>query len=296
MNIFSNDRNLLVVPRGGLNDILCQLSRCYIYAHKENRNLLIDTKPSGIGLSLDVVFKRKNWAPIFFTDYKNFLLHSNGEIFPKVPIEVDGSIQFEYSGQLKNYVTKHSAQIFTFNHNKSYDENTLIHLQCGGGDFGHLWFQLVEFQSNFLDDLKSKFSLLPEEYDAVHVRNTDMKTDFVKFFSEIKDDVRGKKLLVCSDNHDVITYAKLNLPAEEIITISNIPQNGETRLHENNDYNQDELYSNLVNSFADLIALAFSKNLHLTKNVNGGISGFSVLASNLFKNKQLLSTMLENNG
>lgn len=290
--LFNHSRDLLLIPRGGLNDILCQLTRCFLYAQKENRNLIIDTKPSGLRLPLEVIFERKDWVPIFFIDHKNYLKNMTGSIFPQIPISPNGEIQFEYSQDWANYISPDLSKPITFNHNESYTEDTLIHLQCGGGDWGHHWFKCVNFKETFLEKITAKISTLPAEYDGVHVRNTDMKTDYKRFFSDIADDVIGKKLLVCSDNDEVITYAKNNLPADDMITISDIPTNGEVPLHDRDDYNNEELYTNALNTFIDLFSLALSKNLHISKNVSGGFSGFSILAINLFKNKEILREIL----
>ena len=291
--MFNQGRNLLVVPRGGLNDILCQLTRCFSYAQKENRNLIIDTIPSGLRLPLDIIFERKIWAPIFFADYKTHLKGNPGTIFPNVPVSPDGEIQFSYSQDWRNYISPILSSPITFDHNQTYAEDTLLHLQCGGGDWGHHWFKFVNFKAAFLEKIMSKISTLPEAYDSVHIRNTDMKTDYQRFFSDIADNVKGKKLLVCSDNYDVIAYAKTNLPAKEIITISDIPANGEIPLHDRDSYTQDELYTNALNTFVDLFSMAFSNNLHISKNISGGFSGFSILAVNLFKNKDILKDILK---
>jgi hypothetical protein len=52
-----NDRFVLCMPAGGLNDVLCQIEKCWRYAERHGRKLVIDTAKTGLLDSFDQYFK-----------------------------------------------------------------------------------------------------------------------------------------------------------------------------------------------------------------------------------------------
>ncbi|MEP1925562.1 MAG: hypothetical protein ABJJ43_21145, partial [Ekhidna sp.] len=112
---------------------------------------------------------------------------------------------------------------------------------------------------------------------------------YIRFFEDIAPKVKGKNLLVCSDDHACIEYARKYFVDSRIITISDIPDTGGVSLHLNK--NLDRYETNL-DALADLVALSLSDELHICPHDKGELSGYSMLARNLNSQKGLVWELL----
>jgi hypothetical protein len=62
------ERYLLCRPHGGLNDTLCQIEKCWKYALKSDRVLIIDTRNSGLHADFSEYFEAKEKSLRFIFD------------------------------------------------------------------------------------------------------------------------------------------------------------------------------------------------------------------------------------
>ncbi|MCP5000227.1 MAG: hypothetical protein GY933_16190 [Hyphomicrobiales bacterium] len=139
------------------------------------------------------------------------------------------------------------------------------------------------------DRLKS----MDPNYTAIHVRNTDYKTDFQSFFKRIVKKTNGEQLLVCSDDAGVLDAAREYFVAARIITVSQPPRSGGRPLHDIDTYaSGEEMKESAIDSLVDLIALGNAPRLYVTSVTLGNLSGFSGLAAFLCDHKELIGRLL----
>ena len=147
----------------------------------------------------------------------------------------------------------------------------------------------MAFRESLAERIGATLASLGTEYLAVHVRNTDMKTDYEPFFRRIKPGVDGHRLLVCSDDPDCKRFAQCFFDTSEVLFSSNIPDTGGRRLHGNPSLDPE---TQLEAAFSDLMALALSRPLFSTQTDRARLSGFSSLAQALQQNRALCDRLL----
>jgi hypothetical protein len=161
----------------------------------------------------------------------------------------------------------------------------LVHHAHGGGDLGLACLQRLRLVPQVALEIADALAALGEDYDAVHMRNTDVGTDYLPFFRQIYPLVRGRKLLICSDDLACREAAEKFFVESTVVTATDIPDTGGQALH---DFAQERYAKNLA-MLTDLFALARARQLFVTpitdgktcKDKAGYLSGFSWLARDL---------------
>jgi len=292
-----------------LNDTLKQIELCWRYAEKYHRVLVIDTEylvADGISVKFSKLFEpNKANQNLIFELNDSLLSHLNlVDTYPKSCRGRLDKYQPMYDESCQNIVDKDFGTRLTFKFNKNYDEELLVHDQCGGGELGIHGLARLKLVDKFRSDVFSKLApLLGQDYLAVSVRHTDYQTDYKRFFDEIYDKSVQKKLLVCSDSIAVIEYAKDFFKQSELIILSTPPDTrgmgfaGYSLRH----CNEDQRYELMVSTITDLIGLATASRLifsKLTPNEYGsgikGFSGFAVLSAHLRNKPSIVNQLLNN--
>ncbi|MDR2034361.1 MAG: hypothetical protein LBP89_06995 [Helicobacteraceae bacterium] len=191
----------------------------------------------------------------------------------------------EYDRSVENYVIKNFKIQLRFEMKKPRKEIVLIHKLYGGGDASILAFSFLDLAP----EVKAHIGKVVEklgEYDAVHIRHSDYKTDYKTFLYEIPNGDR--KIALCTDSYEVQQYAK-SFFGDRVTCVSDIPDTGGRPLHGNE--NLDRYQTNLT-ALTDLFVLASAKNLYITRHKGGGLSGFGALAMNLNKRPKLVKRLI----
>jgi hypothetical protein len=237
----------------GLVDMLLQIQKCYEYAQKYNRYLYVDSTLSGLLDNLDNYFIAP--SGVYF---KKPILQNNAE-YSYFPSSLrDLNFESAWDSTIRKNIHKQSGVLLTFDFAKSYEEDILVHQQGGvGGDIIKPleWLRLKEKIRVHIVDILEKFG----EYDAVHVRNTDYKTDYKTFFEEIKDKL-GNKIVLCTDDFQCQLYAK-SFFGDKLHIVTKLPDTQGKPLHGNRNLDR---YSINLNTLADLFILASGKNLYFS--------------------------------
>ena len=282
---------VLCKPRGGLNDILCEVEKCWRYAEKHNRYLLIDSTDSGLHDNFWKYFDTRLPAVIKampkYNELNNLTCHPSA-----VAGELDSYIS-KYSSMHSNFIEEVSKRKLTFNHNAEYTEEVLVHEQCWEGEFLSIFcLDGLVFKPEVQEYIKNKIKNLGS-YVGLHIRNTDYKMDYQYLFTKMKEEVKNKKIVLCSDDFKMFDEAKKWLPDNEIIRLSTFKDNDGSPLHHM--HHEDQYQMNL-DVLTDLIALAKSKKIYFG-NVNNlqKFSGFSMLAYCLQENPTILHKLLNSN-
>jgi hypothetical protein len=179
----------------------------------------------------------------------------------------------------------------------SYEEELIIHCALGGGTMSRYALDFLKLQPNLAKSIQHKLNSMPDDYCSVYVRNTDLKTNYEELFERIKSEIDDKYLLICTDDHHVIEYAKRIFP--KLLFNENIAQNEITSksLTSTNHKNFDNDKAN-IDAITDLILGASSIQIfpafvspvfNRPKNFQ---SGYMLLGIYLNQNKHIIRELL----
>jgi tetratricopeptide (TPR) repeat protein len=290
------EKFLLCRPHGGLNDTLCQIEKCWKYAEKFGRTLIIDTLNSGLLAEFSEFFSPRNsLTKVHFSlSEKQLRFLDSLTSFPHFAQGKLKTYFAVYSVDLGNYMDRETYEILTFNFDKNYDELVLIHEQSDGGDLSFDLFNRISISENIRPIVLDRIQHLGHDYLAIHVRNTDYQTQYKDLFRDVYPYVNNKSLLICSDDAEVISHAKNFFTLSNVLTSSQTPQTGNKPLHLSTTHSDDEQRKKAtINSIIDLIALGRSSKLYFANVTAGHSSGFSRLAMYLCQNKNVIDALLK---
>jgi len=187
-------------------------------------------------------------------------------------------------------------------------DNVLILHQAGGGLKSLNAIKLFTITTELRTQIIQKLNEIPPNYFAVHIPHTDYETDYRTFLDKIKNELRGQKVLVCSDNFEVRKFA-LGVLAEtcepfeinDKIDSHRIDLKMQHRemepLHYQWHLPLETRRVNNIRMFTELVALARAKQIYFSEVVRLktgyiGYSGFSLLADSLRRNPAELDEWL----
>jgi len=297
---------VLSVPREGFNDVLCQMGFAWSYAERHGRVFVTDTRHS----SLQDAFSR-----YFSTQAKGVLLHPGEALlrhFDSLNVypsclrgRVSLACQKSYldTGSAKKTICAEgfipridsdTGQPLAFDMSSPYQEDLLVCDVHGVGlGLGLACLQRLKLLPEVALRIALLLAALGEDYDAVHIRNTDIGTDYLSFFRQIFPLVQGRKLLICSDDLVCREVAKKFFVESQVLTVTDIPNTGGRALH----FFAQDIYAKNIAMLTDLFALAraqrlFATPITTTKGLNkmkkGQLSGFSILALSLHAHQNIL--------
>ncbi|MDR1284614.1 MAG: hypothetical protein LBJ88_00235 [Campylobacteraceae bacterium] len=286
-----NKKIVFCRPRSGLNDMLVQMQKCRQYALTYDRELYIDGSRGGFLDSFDNYFTVPDSVYLGGFDFMKYE-------FTCYPAFLENDIvgyQVAYSSEKRKFVYAATSELITFDFAKSYEEDILVHEQSGGG-LGvdtFEWLRLNEKVKIYIVSILEKLG----SYDAIHVRNTDYKTDYKTFFENIKDKL-GNKIVLCTDDLECQLYAK-SFFGDRLCVITELPDTQGRPLHNNKNINR---YSTNLNTIVDLFVLASGRNIYFSTilprkehpwTLTGTVtSGFSRLAKALHERQDLVKKIL----
>ena len=298
--IFDDDRKqLLCRPRGGFNDVLVQIEICRRYAEIHDRHLLIDTRRSFLGHSLDLVFQI---GPDFGVDTLFPAagdLHILDHIQDVRPAELAGRVSSyevvrDQSAGL--YLDESSRTPVLFDVSRAHEEKLLVYEQSGGGCVGLHTLKRLELNSQASQAIAKRLSHLPLDYDAVHVRHSDYKTDYKRLLERCRPLFRNRSLVVCTDNSKVQKLAEETfVSSTEVRFTTEIPETADTPLFAT-DY--QSRYALTLDLLTDLFALGQSRRFVFTE-LSGGFhgkarwSGYSLLAYLIRREPEVVASLFE---
>ena len=265
---------ILCQAQGGINDIACQIWLCTDYEH--NREIIL-THWSYFGSDLFDIFDFKNY-PVSVHPVAHLKSISYDAVEP--PEEDYVKLFADKLDNISDISKRVKDFGVVFNKSREYPDSTLLlHDSCGGGSESVNFFINVDFTQKFKAFFKEKSASFPADYNALHIRHTDMKVDAETLLNHIH--LLGTDPLFIGTD-DVVLKTRILQKFKH--AFSSDPQNNEgSNLHYKP--NKEILESALV----DLFVMVFSKNtirnFYDEANVEV-ISGFCRLIDSLkeFKN------------
>ncbi len=180
---------------------------------------------------------------------------------------------------------------------ESNSEDVIVHHMTGGGEQSIETLSMLKFKPDIIKKIKLKTLFLGENFDAIHIRNTDYPSDYLKFFQQIKAKLIGRRIFLCSDNVEVVYAAKEIFQLSEILHLEKqIPKTRNAPIHFQWGLSAEKIQNNNIILLADLVGMANSINLYfppLSENIHQTkFSGFSLLANNLKFRQDILKQLL----
>ena len=224
-------------------------------------------------------------------------LISQLELLTCAPQEIRGRLrqyQCRWSPEMRALVDADSGCRLSFDFSASYSEDLLVHHQAGGGSSEALaLLKKLTFNTELAKECRETLQLLGNDYDAIHVRNSDYKTDWKPFIERVADELASDSVLVCSDDRTVILFC-IRFFADKRVLITTIPPDtGGKALHTHESImSPEERRSVIRDGLIDLIALANGKSLRYQNTINGHPSGYSELAKHLHNDKSVVDALL----
>lgn len=274
---------LLCRPRGGLNDSLNQIELCWRYAEKHSRVLIIDTEylvSTGISVQFSKLFVAGERNENVLFNLSPALLENLNELntFPNSCQGRLSSYKSKWVAEFSNLVDSDTGVQLSFDFDKSYEEDLLVHDQLGGGLIGIHCLARLKLNDQFrMDVINLLAPLVEKKYLAINVRHTDYQTDYKRCFNEVYEKSINQSLLICSDSCEVINFAVIFFNRSEVIYTSLPPDTGGIGLATYAAFhcNDDQRYHLMVKALADLIGMASASEAFYCKLLPGMLNSAS---------------------
>lgn len=286
---------VLCWPLSGLNDLLNQIWRCYLYAKEHRRVLVIDTRHSFLHDDFSNYFHFLDDGQVrVMMDTGAFyeMLHHNDKIrIHPSPIkgkDIPNKVHPRLRSINGRVHTVWDDIVLSTSLEHAHDEaDVVFYSSCGGGPRAIHVLRCCHVTSRIRDAYDHRRRQLPDMYHAVHIRNTDKRSNDLHSFLQIHDrDFRTSVTFVASDDHDTLKKLRQTYGSDRIQTFANIPQLTSVNIHYHHPSVPTEEFN--VDTIVDLLLLASATKFTFSC----PSSGFSKLANALFHRKDVLSQLL----
>lgn len=253
--------SLICRPLGGLNDVLCQIDYCHVLAQRFGSRLIIDTrfgrpgKHYTLGVQLDQLFKiPEEYAQIGLSE-EDF---NKSRIYPEA---LSGHLHALDTGPLSSLGLK--LQEFDLRANPpKQPHDVYLHEASGGGLRSFRVIRMLGLNQR----MKNLVFEALEEYShcsvGIHVRNTDLKTDYSESLERIKESYgQEEEFLIASDDNEVRSEVRKTFGNAARFAGDWHPRRGGE-------------VSNAERALLELCLLATRGELHILELAKGNLDGF----------------------
>ena len=284
---------LLCRPLGGLNDILCQINNCYNYCEKNSRCLLIDTSYNSFfrssfsdyftflnNIKIDIIYDSNT--------IKELINGRDFTVFPSILTNKLFNYRVEFRERCHRIVDTQGDKTTNIpsniNFKQEYDEDIIVHNECGGGLGSFNILKLLKINKWLIDEINNRHNKIEKPYTSVHIRNTDYQTNYIDFYNKNKSNLDDRNVFLATDSKEVLDYYKnLDIKIFTFITCLNETNRPIHLTVKNN----DTLV--IIETIYDLMILALGDNFILPTQYYG----FTRLAYTLYNNKNVVNQLLQ---
>jgi hypothetical protein len=272
---------LLCRPEAGLNDMLCQISVCIDYCIHHGRVLVIDTGFTDVFASpFRDYFSFEIERLTVRLDAEKFLEFAEAHqltIYPPLVKLRYGAGRPYYVEEVRNYCI--DGIVLNFDFNRAYEEDILLHHQCGGGQPSDRLLRGLRLSPRLAARFNKRWSALPKPYVGIHIRDTD-KTSSDETVRPVLAGHRGT-IFLATDS--VAAQQRARELRTEGLFMSGIPDRGGSPIHH---HPSSPVEKKALNTTAviDLLILALAQAVH----VSTRDSGYSRLALRLNAKQSLV--------
>jgi len=258
---------LYLIALGGLNDIFCRIQKYMKYCKENNRLLFIDTRYSTYKYN---IFR--------FLIIKDSIVIQNINYFRNINID---ELSF-YPSEVKNIFDDIINKKFIKQKNNNLifkqekvNEDVIVCCEAGGGNSFDFFYKNISIKNKIKEYIKEKAKLINVPYIAIHIRNTDIVTDYKKIYLNNKNLIHKYSLVyVATDNKNVISYFK-----NKNLNVKNFTQFPKLK-HKNLHSSSLSCETKFKNLFTDMYIILNADKVILQSN-----GGFSDLLKECYKRK-----------
>jgi hypothetical protein len=264
--------------RGGFNDILTSINKANDYCKKTNRTLLVNGKNTIYNVNFSDYFTFDDPNIICDSDLIENICKQNISVYPEILSNkmsniLNNKTRFDYNRNSLYYSYNNILLDFPDEDN---NYNLIIIVTQGDGGYSYNIFKLLIFKPIIINECKRRYSLLKKPYLSIHIRNTDYKCDYKKYYEDNISLIKSfNEIYLATDDKQALNFYKENkLP---IINFTTFPNNNwYCSLHTSN------IESNIkfIDLFCDIYIVSLSKEL-----LTNSKGGFIDLLRNCFDDK-----------
>lgn len=166
-------------------------------------------------------------------------------------------------------------------------EHLVIHDQCGGGR-GCQALPYLKFTAQVSDEITTKILSLPQGYEAIHIRYSDVPFNYSPFLQVLGEALKGRSVVVCTDSFEVLKACKEQLTDSAVYSLGDPPKTSQ-KIHDNPGVTNQ---TTNTNALVDLLTLALAKKIYFPSGQGVYPSGFSILAADLSNRDDLKRQLL----
>lgn len=274
-------------PKGGFTDQLCVISLCYNYAIKNGRILLLDTTQTCYEYNFDEYFQIEDNNNRIITDINKIrpiLSNSSYTIYPEF---LKSCLDLKTTYINRRFVELETKLALNPDLNRKYQQNILVYVNCGGCDISKSsLFSKLKPKQPLIDYFKNNYELIPKPYLTVHIRNTDYKCDYQKFYYQNEDLLKSyKAIFIATDDLSSLNFFKSKLGEDVIHNFTNFPTEAYGNLHDSNLSGETKL----KDMFSDLLIASLGDKV-----LSQSRGGYIKFIQSLHNNKRLVEKMINN--
>jgi hypothetical protein len=242
-------------PTTGFNDILFCILKICNWCKIHNRVLIVNGKKSLYKVDFYNYF---DIPGVLLNPY--ILKDFQGTIYPP---ELQGKMNDILDNKIRFYSGKHDS---FYDHKKlelvDTDADVVIYAYADGGDALPV-FKQIRYKPFLLNIMKERHQKLKKPYLCIHIRNTDYKCDYQKYFYKNEKKIRAfKEVYLCTDDVSTLHfYKQMGIPVKNFTTFPNISYES---LHSSD----IDPHTKMVDLFCDIYIATLSHTL--ASNSGGG--------------------------
>ena len=246
-----NNKYVLFIPQGGINDCFTSIVRVISYCKRNKRTLLLDITNSIYNINFSDYFyiKKLDCCIIYNSnEIKNIILSlENSNCLTVYPNNLDFNLIDLFDKTKKvSFTYQRGKPYFVYNNIPlnlpiNVDENVILHSRCGGNYLSlygseikadaFLFFKNLLLCENIKNIVKKKITLLKDNYLCIQVRNSDIKCDYKNLYKNNKNYIHNfDGVYICTD--DKFAYEFFKSKILNVLCFTTFPEKSYRNLHE----------------------------------------------------------------
>ncbi|MEL6060826.1 MULTISPECIES: hypothetical protein [unclassified Methylobacterium] len=223
----------------------------------------------------------------------DFIRHSV-DTMDVMPPELKGRLNSytpQWYGAVKNFVDTESGARICFDITKEYDADIVVRHACGGNERALIALKTLVLHDHMVANLERRINAIGRPFSAIHIRNTDYRTDYEQAIDQIKKSIL-LPVFVATDSSKCRDYCRKVFDDSNVISFSKLPDE-EIPIHSTRNFLTP--FERNSDAILDLVTLALSNEYYkipLRVGSAFAYSNYSNLAELLVRNSGILISLL----
>ena len=284
----STEKYVICMPEGGLCDMMARIHDCIEYCKQHNRTLILDTRHATHATDQMEIYFTILSPYIYKGDIDTkYASLKNKSFYPPELHDTFSTMEVKWTNEYSIIDVATKVPTY-FDLTRSYSEDVLLFRDCGGGVNKTMGFLSISTITPLVKQIYEKRrAALPEKYIAVHIRNTDRKSDVGGFIEQHESTFESATIFLATDDHSTLKKFK-ELYGNRVHTFSVPDPNGvEIGIHHVKK-SIEETRVQTIDAIIDLLLLANGESLYYSHKK----SGFSMVANALHKDPYVLRQLI----